>query len=283
MTDLSVYMTHSNDALSPTTLGFMGAQLPIWDGTQFAQTALPGNAIIQNGFNSTAWLDGVANQNLVANKAHYVYIFDAANPKINFSRQMTPGSRYGFFGTAGIPSYTDAHGNVGTLLGMVLAKDGKIGNVLGGINSRILCSSSPFLSVPQQGLTANSGQTGGTFSNLWSGGTGLAEINSQLGIYACQWAWRGISNDFKGRIADSSTGSPCTVYLQARATSMETGATYDGPLIIHQFAYVGQNTAVTIGGVNLALDDGAYYYTLRGAVSGGAAHIQVQHVLDGWL
>lgn len=280
------YLTTTNDGQQVNIMGIAGGEITLWNpvaGAWEDRLIVCGGGNpdrLQPCFNNTAYVDGVANQSLQNGVIYYAYLFlpasDPSTPRFNFVSSL-PTSRYGFQPNGGLATFTDSQGNICTLVGMVYPLAGSILSVMGGAGSRILTSSSPWGS-PSQPLPANSGQRGGTFTN-----TSYAQINTDLGIYACQWAWRGCRSHFIGRIADSSVGSPCTAYLRPFAVSMLDSTVYYGPEIIVQFPSVGFNVPIGGSGVSLALDDGAYYYGIQGKVGGGAAHIQVEHVVEGWV
>jgi hypothetical protein len=277
------YLTTSADGLQVNLQGIGGGRLTLWHpGDQaWVDRVIPyhdGNNI-QHCFNGTAYVNGVPNQSLSNGTVYYAYMFLPAGnptvPRFNFCASL-PASRYTFSGE-GHPFYVDGQGNKGTLVGMVYPLNGSVLSVLASQGSRILTSSSPW-GAPSQPLPANTGQGGGTFSN-----TSPAEINPGLGIYACQWAWRGARSHFSGRIADSSGGTPCSVFFRPFARSVVHGTVHYGPVVIVQFPSSGYNVPLGGSGVSLALDDGVYYYGLEGWVSHGAAHIQVEHIVEGWI
>lgn len=278
------YLTTTDDGHKVNVMGMGGGQVTLfnpatqdWEdrGIQFGGQA----DCLQGCFDNTAYVNGVPNQSLQNGTMYYVYLFlpvnDQSKPRFNFVSSL-PASRYGFTLDGGQPYFVDGQGNTCTLIGMAYPLNGSVLSKLGGANCRILTSNSPW-GAPSQPLPANSGQGGGTFSN-----TSPAEINSDLGVYACQWAWRGCRSHFSGRIADNS-GSP-TVFLRGFARSMlDPNTVHYGPLYIVQFPVAGFNVPLGGSGVSLALDDGVYYYGLEGWVSHGAAHIQVEHVVEGWV
>jgi hypothetical protein len=283
------YLTTTNDGLQVNLMGMRGGRLTLWNpstGAWEVRSIQFGGQpnCLQHCFNGSAYVDGVANQSLVNGKVYYVYMFlpaaDQTIPRFNFCASLhdTPQTRYGFTQEGGHPYYIDGQGNTCTLVGMAFPLNSSIGSVLGGANCRILTSSSPW-GAPSQPLPANSTQMGCTFSN-----TSPAEIKPELGIYACQWAWRGARSHFNGRIADGSIGSPCAVFLRPFAKSIvHPTQIHYGPTIIAQFPGVGYNLPLGGSGVSLALDDGAYYYGIEGWVTGGAAHIQLEHIVEGWI
>jgi hypothetical protein len=277
------YLTTTNDGLQVNLQGMRGGRLTVWhpiDQT-WVERIIPyhdGN-YIQHCFNGTTYVNGAPNQSLQNGKVYYVYMFlpasDPSIPRFNFCASLhdSPSSRYAFNGS-GHPYFVDSQGNTGTLVGMAFPLNGSLLSIASGANCRFLTSNSPW-GAPSQPLSANSTQMGGTFSN-----SAPQEINPDLGIYTCQWAWRGCRSHFVGRIGPN-IGLP-TVFLRPFARSMVNQNVHYGPTVIIQFA---GNVNVPIGGsgVSLALDDGAYYYGLEGWTSGGAAHIQLEHIVEGWV
>lgn len=283
---LAAYITTSNDGKRVQLQGLMGANILLWDMVQakFVDVSLADwPHMYQPCFNKTAVIDGTPNQTLANNVPYYVGLYlkpNATEPTFNFiPRGFSPQTgRYTINGVNGIMTQPDLAGNVCTLLGMASSINASVLSILSGAGARILTSQSPFMNVPAQALPANTTQTGGTFNN-----TVEAELfPSLLRIRACQWAWRGVRSTFTGRLADNG-GNMSTVFLRPFARNILTGSFHSGPVIIAQPSYAGQNIPIGGTGVSLALDDGVYDYGINGWVSHGQAHIQIEHIVEGWV
>jgi hypothetical protein len=283
---LEAYLTTTTDGQSVNVQALCGGRLRMYDpGTSAFATVQLGNGgipTLQNCFNGSAYVEGIANQSLVNGLPYYVgMMLQGGAPTVNFwQRGFTDlQNRYVFQPGEGIPVYTDLQGNKSTLVGMVLPIGGSIYSVLGGSNARILSSNSPWSNVPVQALPANSGQAGISFTN-----SAPAEIMPALGIYACSWAWRGATSRWGGRAANGAGTTFSTIFIRPFARGLSSNATHYGPTTIHQTSGNGVNTAVSGNGVSLALDDDAYYFGIEAWTGGGSqVALNIEHTVDGYI
>jgi len=287
MTALSAYMTTSNDGQYLQLQGLMGAKITIWspDQSQFIDVDISSwPSMRQHCFNGTCHIDGTPNQSLPNMVPHYVYLClkpGETTPTFNLvPRGFTDKeNRYSFNLSNGVPTYTDPHGNVCTLLAMCIAINGSSISVLYGPGSRIATSSSPFLSVPSQALSAYTFTGGGSIlSNQF---TEIAP--AQIGIYSCAWAWRGVGSSFFGSLSANPSGAYATVLVRPFARHVPSGQMTYGKEAIAHFTFAGQNLPIGGPGVRLAFDDGVWYFGLEGRVDGGTANLSCQHIVDGWV
>lgn len=251
-------------------------------------------------------LDGVPGSALVDRKPHYVGMIlpsnDQTAPMMTFTRGgfTDMAQRYTFVllpDGSRIPAFAYPGGNYMTLMGMVLPKDGSIGNVMAGPGAGIRCSHLPISwrtsGQGQQSLPVTTEVWGKVIVHNPGAWGSAANDVPEAAIDICQWAWQGPSSGshFSGRIADSNGPSPATLYLLPYTYQYETGTVAwrtdpqgNPKPMVHQFQSAGQNAIVSFKGVDRAFNDGAFKYGLYAWTDPGQqAYIELEHVINGWI
>jgi hypothetical protein len=254
----------------------------------------------QSLFNGSAHIDGVPGQSLQAGKVYYSYVFLPPNntpatlPIFNFTERgfTSVPDRYAFNSDTGNAEWTDPQGNQCSLVGMcyvVADQPGypSSGNTVASVfwgypptspsAPRILTSPAPWLHNAAQPLPATTGMAGGSIS-----GATLSELNPQYHrIIACAWAWRGVWSLLTGYAQPDTAGA--TIIIQVRARPLFVpGATYITAATCQATAAQAGHSVPLIGQCGVALNDGAYEFSVWASCSAGSASYNITHTLHGW-